>query len=191
MRRRHHPLPTPVCIENTQTTVDPATCWARVYAHDLDHGSRDNCCNVLHFAVAPWTALLIHQLWTDYWDANCKADYWKYKTNWDRYLAVWLNVFVFKDYIDLTECGTNQVVLRVYEACGVPRYDPHIFPCSEHDWFIYNTYSLGRWWHNYQFFDKKALRAVLLLLDQFVTQGDISHTQILVRILTQNILELP
>ncbi|MBK7435998.1 MAG: hypothetical protein IPI77_04180 [Saprospiraceae bacterium] len=152
--------PTPVCIEYTQTTVDPATCWARVYAQDLDHGSRDNCCNVLHFAVAHMDSITYYtNKWTSYWDANCKADYWKYKTNWDRYLAVWLNVFVFKDYIDLTECGNNQVVLRVYEACGVPRYDPHIFPCSEHDWFIYNTYSLGRWWHNYQFFDKKGSKS--------------------------------
>lgn len=145
--------PTPVCIEYTQTTVDPATCWARVYAQDLDHGSRDNCCNVLHFAVAHMDSITYYtNTWTSYWDATCKADYWKYKPQYDKFLSDYINCFVFKDYIDLTECGTNQVVLRVYEACGVPRYDPHVFPCSEHDWYTYNTSKLCRAWHNYTFF---------------------------------------
>ncbi|MBK7609565.1 MAG: hypothetical protein IPI18_21410 [Saprospiraceae bacterium] len=44
--------PTPNCIETTQVTVDPATCWARVYAKDLNTSSRDNCCDNLHYAVA-------------------------------------------------------------------------------------------------------------------------------------------
>ncbi|MBK9677921.1 MAG: hypothetical protein IPO69_03420 [Saprospiraceae bacterium] len=147
--------PTPICIEYTQTTVDPATCWARVYAQDLDHGSRDNCCNVLHFAVAHMDSIDYYtNAWTSYWNTTCSADYWKYKDKYDKFLSDYINCFVFKDYIDLTECGTNQVVLRVYEACGVPRYDPHIFPCSEHDWYTYNTTKLCRAWHNYTFFHK-------------------------------------
>ena len=158
--------PTPVCIEYTQTTVDPATCWARVYAQDLDHGSRDNCCNVLHFAVAHMDSLDYYRTkWTSYWDATCKADYWKYKPLYDAYLEEWINCYVFKDYIDLTECGTNQVVMRVYEACGVPRYDPHIFTprtgnCGnefgEHEWFCYNTSLLFRVNHNYNWFYTKG-----------------------------------
>ncbi|MGB2733716.1 MAG: hypothetical protein WBC35_07600, partial [Saprospiraceae bacterium] len=147
--------PTPICIEYTQTTVDPATCWARVYAQDLDQGSRDNCCNVLHFAVAHMDSIDYYtNAWTSYWNTTCSADYWKYKDKYDKFLSDYINCFVFKDYIDLTECGTNQVVLRVYEACGVPRYDPHIFPCSEHDWYTYNTTKLCRAWHNYTFFHK-------------------------------------
>ena len=47
--------PTPLCDEYSQAVVDPAVCWARVYAKDLDNGSRDNCCNVLHFAIARMT----------------------------------------------------------------------------------------------------------------------------------------
>ncbi|MBK8778186.1 MAG: hypothetical protein IPO25_12530 [Saprospiraceae bacterium] len=92
--------------------------------------------------------------WTSYWNTTCSADYWKYKDKYDKFLSDYINCFVFKDYIDLTECGTNQVVLRVYEACGVPRYDPHVFPCSEHDWYTYNTTKLCRAWHNYTFFHK-------------------------------------
>ena len=110
--------PTPVCDEFTRTTVDPATCWARVYANDLDNGSRDNCCNVLHFAVAHMdTITATRTKWTSYWNTNCKADYWNNKATWDLWLEEYINCFIFKDYIDLTECGENQVVLRVYEAC--------------------------------------------------------------------------
>ena len=149
--------PNPVCIEYTQTTVDPSTCWARVYAEDLDHGSKDNCCDVLHFAVAHMDTIEFYRKqWTDYWNASCKSDYWNHKAYWDKWLERWINCFVFADYIDLSECGTNQVVLRVYEACGVPLYDPHVFPCSKHDWFAYNTWSMCRLWHNYKFFGVKT-----------------------------------
>ncbi|MEP7322637.1 MAG: hypothetical protein ABI761_11995, partial [Saprospiraceae bacterium] len=154
--------PTPVCDEFTVTTVDPATCWARVYAKDLDNGSRDNCCNILHYAVATMDSIdAARKTLTDYWTKNCFTDYLAYKTYdkrdmrgyfYDGYAEQWINCFVFKDYIDLTECGDHQVVLRLYEACGVPRYDPHIFPCSEHDWFTYNTYLLCRAYHNFNFF---------------------------------------
>ena len=145
--------PTPVCDEHTQTTVDPATCWARVYARDLDNGSRDNCCNVLHFAVAHMDTLdKYRKLWVDYWNANCKADYWNNKVLYDKFLEEYLNVFVFDDYIDLSDCGKNLVVLRVYEACGVPRYDSHVYPCGNHSWYTYNSFLLGRLWHNFQYF---------------------------------------
>ncbi|HNR07445.1 MAG TPA: T9SS type A sorting domain-containing protein [Saprospiraceae bacterium] len=145
--------PNPVCDEYTRTTVDPSTCWARVYAADLDNGSRDNCCNVLHFAVAHMDTIeAARNAWKSYWTANCNSTYWKYKDRWDDWLEAWINVFIFKDYIDLSECGENQVVLRVYEACGVPLYDPHVFPCSKHDWFTYNSFKLSRLWHNYKFF---------------------------------------
>jgi hypothetical protein len=49
--------PNPVCDETTQATVDPATCWARVYAKDLDNGSKDNCCNVQWLAWIPWSII--------------------------------------------------------------------------------------------------------------------------------------
>lgn len=144
--------PNPVCDEFTQTTVDPTTCWARVYAIDLDNGSRDNCCTVLHFAVAHMDTITYYtKKWQDYWSSNCNKNYWNNKEKYDLFLNDWINCFLFKDYIDLSECGTNQVVLRVYEACGVPRYDAHVFPCSEHDWFTYNTFGLCRAWHNYLF----------------------------------------
>ena len=144
--------PTPVCDEWTQTTVDPATCWARVYAHDLDNGSRDNCCNTLHFAVATMadidtaTAHLTADL------ESCGTTYVWSKTNKAAHewlINQYINCYVFKDYVDLTQCGENPVVLRVYEACGIPRYDPHVFPCSPHEWFCYNAYTTDRIWRNY------------------------------------------
>jgi hypothetical protein len=144
--------PTPVCDEFTQTTVDPASCWARVYAHDLDNGSRDNCCDVLHFAVAHMDT--ITKVRADYLaklEKDCgKAHVWQFKTLYDWVIEQYINCYVFKDYIDLSQCGNNQVVLRVYEACGIPRYDPHVFECSPHDWYCYNAYTTYRIWRNYQ-----------------------------------------
>lgn len=145
--------PNPVCDEITQTTVDPSTCWARVYARDLDNGSKDNCCNVLHFAVAPHmdTITKIRAAYEAKLIKDCgNTHFWKYKKLYDWVIDQYINCYVFKDYIDLGNCGENQVVLRVYEACGIPRYDPHVFPCSEHDWYCYNAYTTYRIWRNYQ-----------------------------------------
>jgi len=144
--------PNPVCDEFTQTTLDPTTCWSRVYARDLDNGSKDNCCNVLHFAVAHMDT--ITKVRADY-EAKLIKDcgsthFWKFKKLYDWIIDQYINCYVFKDYIDLGNCGNNQVVLRVYEACGIPRYDPHVFPCSEHDWYCYNAYTTFRIWMNYQ-----------------------------------------
>lgn len=144
--------PNPVCDEITQTTVDPTTCWARVYAHDLDNGSKDNCCNVLHFAVAHMDTIeKVRAAYAAKLIQDCgSTHYWKYKKLYDYVIDQYINCYVFKDYIDLGTCGSNQVVLRVYEACGIPRYDPHVFPCSEHDWYCYNAYTTYRIWRNYQ-----------------------------------------
>ncbi|HNR06574.1 MAG TPA: hypothetical protein PKM27_04605 [Saprospiraceae bacterium] len=148
--------PTPLCDESAQVTVDPATCWARVYAKDLDNGSRDNCCNLLHFAVAPMSqvestrAQAISKI-----ETVCgRNEYWGKKAFYDAYIENWINCYVFNDYVDLTECGNVQLVLRVYEACGIPLYDPHTFPCSPHDWFCYNTSHLFRAEFNFNWFDK-------------------------------------
>lgn len=152
--------PSPLCDEKTQITVDPATCWARIYAKDLDNGSRDNCCNVLHFAVAPMDSIsTTRNAWTNYWTKTCNSDYWKYKKDYDAFLEDYINCFIFKDYLDLTSCGENQVVLRVYEACGIPRYDPHVFPCSEHTWFTYNNIPLCRAWINYTRFHPEGKKS--------------------------------
>ncbi|HNT20236.1 MAG TPA: T9SS type A sorting domain-containing protein [Saprospiraceae bacterium] len=144
--------PTPVCDEYTQTTVDPATCWARVYAHDLDNGSRDNCCNTLHFAVATMADIdAAREELTETLEA-CGSSYVWHKDNKAAHewlINQYINCYVFADYVDLTQCGNNPVVLRVYEACGIPRYDPHVFPCSPHEWFCYNAYTTDRIWRNY------------------------------------------
>ncbi|MCB0601344.1 MAG: hypothetical protein KDC28_08955, partial [Saprospiraceae bacterium] len=141
--------PTPVCDEITQVTLDPENCWARVYAKDLDDGSHDNCCDQLHFAVASMDSITY---WRDYWHeyyAGCldPYDYHHYSDAIDQEIEDWINIFVFDDYIDVTECGDEQLVLRVYEACDVPLYDPHLFYGGEHEWYWWNlSYKFAAWY---------------------------------------------
>ena len=138
-------------------TVDPATCWASIAAKALDNGSRDNCCEVLHYAAAHMDSITY---WRDYWNRTLetevgKEEFWRDKALYETIIEDWINCYVFSDTVNFAECGTNQVVLRVYEACGVPRYDPHVFPCSPHAWFCYNTYTyIGDF--NYNWFDTKG-----------------------------------
>lgn len=149
--------PTPLCLEYTQVTLDPDGCWAQVAASSLDVGSHDNCCQQLHFAAAFMDD--IDKAKTDYLaklESDCgKTEYWNNKDWYDKYIDDWINCYVFKDTIHLGECGTRRVVLRVYEACDLPLYDPHVFPCSPHAWFCYNT----SWNYRIQFnksFNKKG-----------------------------------
>ena len=141
--------PTPVCDEITQVTLDPDSCWARVYAKDLDDGSHDNCCDQLHFAVASMDSITY---WREYWHeyyAGCldPYDYHHYSDAIDQEIEDWINIFVFDDYIDVTECGDEQLVLRVYEACDVPLYDPHLFYGGEHEWYWWNlSYKFAAWY---------------------------------------------
>ncbi|HRV87538.1 MAG TPA: M36 family metallopeptidase, partial [Saprospiraceae bacterium] len=153
--------PTPVCDEITQVTLDPQECWARVYAKDLDDGSHDNCCQQLHFAVANMDSVTY---WRNYWHdffIGCigESAYNADKDGYETYIEEWINTFVFDDYIDVTECGREQLVLRVYEACDLPVYDPHTFYGGEHEWYWYNHS------HVFQAF-------YLWKLDEFIHYGD-------------------
>lgn len=127
--------------EATRVTVDPTTCWSRIYAKDLDNGSHDNCCDVLHFAVATMDSIESANKYVyDAIIAQCGwADYKASQEYYDFYIEDYISSYIFKDYVDLNACGTYRVVLRVWEACGIPRYDPHIWPCSEHLWYMYNV----------------------------------------------------
>lgn len=147
--------PTPVCDAHTVITLDPDTCWARVHAIDLDDGSHDNCCQNLHFAVARMDDV---NYWTSYWEDKFHtclgADaYYIHKADGtiDEAVNEWVNSFVFKEYIDLNECGTDSLVLRVYEACEEPPYDPHVFGGTSHDWFMYNVSNNFAFWYDSNF----------------------------------------
>jgi len=152
--------PNPVCVEYTQVSVDPTSCWAKIAAKDLDNGSRDNCCNNLHFAVAYMDSIVY---WRNYLNTKLEAEigseaFWKDKTNYEAIIEDWINCYVFSDSIHFNDCGSNQVVLRVYEACGIPKYDPHLFPCSPHAWYCYNTY-LYIADFNFNWFDSNGLKS--------------------------------
>ncbi len=145
--------PTPVCHETTRITLDPAKCWAQITAKDLDNGSHDNCCNTLHYAAAFMDD--IEKARNDF-KAKIMADcgdkeYWNNKAWYDSYIEEWINCFVFKDTLDASLCGTRQVVMRVYEACDIPRYDNHEFPCTPHAWYSYNSSWMYRVLFNYNF----------------------------------------
>jgi len=133
--------PNPVCKAVTQVTLDPDSCWGSIEAKNLDNGSHDNCCQDLHFAVAYMDEIeAARKSFLDSLQRACgKNEYLKYKGWYDAYLEDWINSYVFRDKLDLNACGSRQVVLRVYEACGLPKYDPHVFPCSPHAWYCYNT----------------------------------------------------
>ena len=134
--------PTPVCDEITQVTLDPVNCWARVYAEDLDDGSDDNCKHKLHFAIASKDSIEYYRqkLHDDIVDCYGHYYYEDNKEHLDHKIEAWINCYVFKDYIDLSECGSEMVGLRVYEADHMPIYDPHIFKGSKHQWFCFNLY---------------------------------------------------
>ena len=133
--------PEVIATEFTIATVDPSTCWSRVYAKDLDKGSRDNCCNVLHFAIATLDSITAARKYVyDAIISQCGIrEYTKSQEYYDYYIEDYISSYIFKDYLDLGACSSYQVVLRVWEACGIPRYDPHIFPYPEHYWFLYNA----------------------------------------------------
>ena len=133
--------PEVLATENTVSTVDPATCWSRIYAKDLDRGSKDNCCNVLHFAIATMDSINAARKYVyDAIIAQCGIrDYKASQEYYDFYIEDYISSYIFKDYLDLNACASYQVVLRVWEACGIPQYDPHIFPYAEHYWFLYNA----------------------------------------------------
>ena len=133
--------PNPVCKAVTQITLDPDSCWGSIEAKNLDNGSHDNCCQDLHFAVAYLDEIeATRKSFFDSLQLHCgKNEYLKYKGWYDAYLEDWINSYVFRDKLDVNSCGSRQVVLRVYEACGLPKYDPHVFPCSPHAWYSYNT----------------------------------------------------
>jgi len=147
--------PIPVCNEITQVTIDPATCWAKISAKELDNGSRDNCCEVLHYAAAHMDSITY---WRNYWTEKLTTEvgeksFAKERLEYEALIEDWINCYVFSDTVNFTDCGSDSIVLRVYEACGVPRYDPHVFPCGPHAWFCYNTYQyIGDF--NWNWFDK-------------------------------------
>ena len=137
---RDNDPPIPICDELTQITLDPDSCWARVYAKDFDDGSYDNCADSLHYAIATMDDI---EYWTNRWRdslTHCHGhDYYYQNQNIiDSIIAEWVDFYVFDDFVDVTDCGRDSIVLRVYEQFNFPPYDPHVFSGSKHYW--YNWY---------------------------------------------------
>lgn len=134
--------PIPVCDQHTQVVLDARSCWTRIAAKDLDDGSHDNCDDV-HFAVARMEDITF---WRNHWQIyldTCTQFIGSFlgltpadkQTYINKLIDEWIDLYVFEDYIDVNDCGTEQVVLRVYEAFDFPVYDAHRFKGSEHQWY--------------------------------------------------------
>lgn len=135
--------PTPVCDERSATTLDPQQCWARIYAEDLDNGSHDNCCDQLYFSIAHMDTIVKYH---DLLVAKIKAKFGESKYQqkiafFELLIDRWINCLYFDDYVDLGTCGDQQLILRVYEACKIPLYDPHVHGDSEHSFYCKAAYS--------------------------------------------------
>ena len=137
--------PIPVCDEITQTTLDPNSCWARIYATTFDDGSHDNCCPTLHFSAARMSDVTEAR---NYWETNLKTifglnNYNRYYTEIQKFINVWLDCNVFGDYVEFSGCADDdQVVTRVYSTCHIERvYDPHLYGSSEQKFYCNFTYN--------------------------------------------------
>ncbi len=137
--------PTPVCDEITQTTLDPEECWVRIYAEDLTDGSHDNCDDSLYYGVATMRDI---EYWRNYWQdslKNCYEEYHYHRDIIDRIIEEWIDLYVFKEYVDATDCVTDSLVVRVYEGLNTPPYDPHVFEGSKLDWYNWHRAPLLRY----------------------------------------------
>lgn len=145
-----HTPPTPVCDAHTVITLDPDKCWAKINARDLDDGSSDNCCDNLHFAVARMADIEAYTIkWNDIFKACYGDHYGLHKSEIDSFINIWINCFLFSDTLELSQCGSETLVLRVYENCYASHYDAHLFPGTEHQWYCYNLsddYAAWFWW---------------------------------------------
>jgi len=138
--------PEAVCKSGLTMSSDPATCWARIYAEDLDDGSRDGCKTKLHFAVASMGEM---DYWKKYWLGQLKERLGpvRFEVLKDQCFLLtdhWINTWVFRDYANLQKPGTHPLIFRVYEASSIPRLDPHLFNGGSHLWYCYNAYALAR-----------------------------------------------
>ena len=134
--------PVPICKANVGVTLNPDSCYARIWANEFDNGSFDNCCDELHFAIANQDTI---EYWEKYWYNQLTKGCDLYPTAEEKekiHEAIdhWINCFVFNDFIDVWDCGKERLTVRIFEACGLPVQDPHIFKGSKHQWFCFNVY---------------------------------------------------
>ena len=166
--------PTPVCDERSATTLDPEQCWARIYAEDLDNGSHDNCCENLYFSIVHMDTLVKYR---DLLVAKIIAKFGatKYQQKvafFELLIDRWINCLYFDDYIDLGACGNQQLVLRVYEACRIPLYDPHVHGDSEHSFYCKAAYSSAEGYSNDQGIIDQTIQEILGNVPDYLINTD-------------------
>ena len=131
--------PIPSCISSKVIDMKDE-CSHRVYAKDMDKGSHHSCCGSVHVAIAHKDSM---DYYHDYWHNHYKKEMSSSQYNSSKYqinqeVEEWINTFVFNDHVDLSGCGKEQIVFRVYETCEMKSYE-NWFPGNKHQWYCYQT----------------------------------------------------
>ncbi len=95
--------PTPICVEVTQTTVDPATCWSAIAAKDLDNGIKRQLLQCVTFCSCSYGQHHLLEKLLEYYPRNrsaVKQPSGRIKTFMMRLSKDWINCYVFSD----TDC---------------------------------------------------------------------------------------
>ncbi len=130
--------------------VDPATCWARVYAKDFLGNTSNACCKDFHAVIASTDSIASYRSKMELAIKNHCTGSDSYANNvgpYTQYIDHWITAFVFKSFIDLTSCTNNDFTIRTFQSCLLPPKDKN-FLCDDHAWFCYNTIPFYRAGHN-------------------------------------------
>ncbi|MEZ4899710.1 MAG: hypothetical protein R2806_22900 [Saprospiraceae bacterium] len=132
--------PVAKCKPSQQKSLDG--CASRVYAKDLNNGSSDNCCSLIHVAIAQSDSVSYYRdYWTNYLKSCLGTSLYKQKqSTYEELVESWINLFVFDDYVDVQSCGSVKLELRAFPACGMTTKAQASFPGSDHSWFCITAY---------------------------------------------------
>ena len=132
--------PVAKCKPSQQKSLDG--CSSRIWAKDLNAGSSDNCCNVIHVAIAQSDSVTYYRdYWTNYLKSCLGSSLYNQKqATYEALVEDWINLFVFNDYVDITSCGNIKLELRAFPACGMTTKAQAGYPGSDHSWFCITAY---------------------------------------------------
>ncbi|MCB0601548.1 MAG: T9SS type A sorting domain-containing protein [Saprospiraceae bacterium] len=132
--------PVAKCKPSQQKSLDG--CSSKIWAKDLNAGSSDNCCSVIHVAIALSDSVTYYrEYWTNYLKSCLGSSLYKQKqSDYEALVEDWINLFVFDDYVDVQSCGNVKLELRAFPACGMTTKAQAGYPGSDHSWFCITAY---------------------------------------------------
>ena len=129
----------PQCISSMEVDMG-YDCSKKVYATQMDKGSHHTCCGKVHYAVAIKDSVDYYsKYWKEHFRSNMSSSqYQRYSIDINHAIEEWINTYIFDDYVEMSHCGSNKVMFRVYEACDMDPY-PNWFPGNKHQWYNYQS----------------------------------------------------